>query len=336
MNIVSGPLLAEALAVLRALPRQRQETRDARARFERFKASHPDLPCRLLVASKPGSDEVDYDILLTIAEAGTVSLSWRPDLGVPWIAQYADHWAANFVLSVNDRSTTIQSALLYLSGRLRRRPDLMRDLVDRTLAYAAIEESPPKITEAELEAGVDAFRSGLGLFSGAATQQWLDDMQLTMEALEELVAQTLQLEAFKQAVVAARVRPHFEKHRRDFDRLTVMRLEGLTRLAARDVAEAWRRDGVCPVFNGAVASLRAPRGRLETLFAGDLPAALAGAPDGAVIGPEAEGGAFWVGQVLGRSRARFDQATRDLIGTRLFEAWLAEQRAKASIQWHWV
>jgi hypothetical protein len=143
------------------------------------------------------------------------------------------------------------------------------------------------------------------------------------------------LEKFKAAMVASRVRPHFEAHRRDYDRLTVMRLEGLTRLSARDVADAWRRGGVCPAFNGAV-ELRGPSGRLETSFASDLPAALADAPEGEVVGPQGEGRRFWVGQVLGRRRARFDLATRDLIASQLFEAWLAEQRAKASIQWHWV
>src|SRR3954468_12534485 len=95
--------LAEAIAVLRELPRHRHGERVARARFEQFKRSHPGLSCRLLAEAKPGSDDRDYDILLTIPDAGTVALSWHPDEGVPWTARYADHWAANFVLTVDHR-----------------------------------------------------------------------------------------------------------------------------------------------------------------------------------------------------------------------------------------
>jgi putative peptide maturation system protein len=328
--------LADALALLRELPRHRHGERPARARFEQFKASHPGLPCRLLIEARPGSDDLDYDILLTIAGAGAVALSWHPDHGIPWTARYADHWAANFVLTINGRSTTIQSALLYLSARLQRRPDLMRDLVDRALFFAAIEDAPPEIGEAELEAAVDTFRARQRLYSGAAMQQWLDDMQLTMETLQELVAQSLQLEKFKNTLVADQLRPHFDAHRRDFDRLTVMRLETMMRASARRVAATWRRSGTCPVLDGRQAPPRDASGRLETFFACDLPAAFAGAKEGSVIGPVDGGGTFWVGQVLGRHAARYDGATRERIQDLIIDAWLTGQRSKATIRWHWV
>jgi putative peptide maturation system protein len=332
-----GRALAEAVTLLRELPRHRHAARAARSRFEQFKESYPGLPCRLLIDPKPGSDNVDFDILLTIQDAGSVALSWHPDDGVPWTALVADHWAANYVLTVNGASTSIQSALLYLSARLQRRPDLMRDLVDRSLIFAAIGDAPPEVDDAELEAAVDAFRTGQGLFSGAAMQRWLDDMQLTMETLEELVAQSLQLQKFKEAAVTAQVRPHFEAHRGDFDRLTVMRLDEMTRTSSRRVAEAWRRSKICPVFDRRRAPLRVPSGRLDTLFACDLPAEFAGEPVGSVIGPVSRsGGKFWVGQVLGMEAARFDDATRERIGSLLFEAWLADRRSKAAIRWHWV
>jgi len=290
-----------------------------------------------VIVAKPGSDVLDYDVLLTIPQAGAVALSWRPDEGVPWSARYADHWAANFVLSVNDQPTTIQSALIYLSARLKRRPDLMRELVDRSLTFAAMQETPPEIGDAELESAIDAFRRAQGLFTGVATQAWLDDMQLTMESLEGLVAESLQLQKFKDAITdAAKVRSYFATHRSDFDRLTVMRLEGLTRRSARDVADRWRRRGVCPVFDGRKAPLQSPTGRLDTSFACDLPPELAAEPVNAVIGPVSGGKTLWVAQVLGRSAARFDGATRERIGRQLFEAWLADKRSTASIRWHWV
>src|SRR5258708_4320003 len=80
-----GQALADALALLRALPRERHGMRAAQGRFADFKAAHPGLPCRLLIDEKPGADAVDFDVLLTIdgagagAGAGTVALSWHGD-----------------------------------------------------------------------------------------------------------------------------------------------------------------------------------------------------------------------------------------------------------------
>jgi putative peptide maturation system protein len=328
--------LADALALLRALPRRRGEWRQAEALVARFKVAHPRLPCRLLSEEKPGSDALDHDLLLTIGEAGTLALSWHGDDGVPWVARYADHWAANYVLTVDGRSTTIQSALLYLGAQLRRRPDLMQELVDRALVAAAIAEAPPDISEAELEAAVDAFRESQGLYSGAETQRWLDEMQLTMEALGGLVAQSLQITKFKERLTGPAVTPHFAAHRRDFDRVSLLRLDGLSEPGATHLAEAWRKTGRCPVLEGAAALIDMPNGRIETVFARDLPAELAGADTDAVIGPMPWGGRFRVAQVIRRHAAQLDDATRARIGELLFGAWLAERRTRAAITWHWV
>jgi putative peptide maturation system protein len=329
--------LADAVALLRELPRSdRHAARAARSRFEQFKAAHAGLPCRLLVHTRPGSENLDFDILLTIEDAGSVALSWHPDDGVPWIASVADHWAANYVLTVNGDSTSIQSALLYLSARLQRRPDLMRDLVDRSLIFAAIGDAPPVVADAELEAAVDAFRRGQGLFSGAAMQRWLDEMHLTMETLEELVAQSLQLERFKDATVAAQVRPYFAAHRHNFERLTVVRLEGMTGPFAQRVAKAWRRSKTCPIFSAREGPADAPSGRIDTLFACDLPSEFVGKRAGTVVGPVSSSGKFSVGQVTRVGAARFDRVTRERIKSLLFESWLADQRSTAAIRWHWI
>jgi putative peptide maturation system protein len=328
--------LADAVTLLRELPRHRHAERAARSRFEQFKAAHAGLPCRLLVHTKPGSENLDFDILLTIQDTGSVALSWHPDDGVPWIALVADHWAANYVLTVNGASTSIQSALLYLSARLQRRPDLMRDLVDRSLIFAAIGDTSPEVADAELEAALDAFRRGQGLFSGVAMQRWLDEMHLTMETLEELVAQSLQLEKFKDATVAAQVRPYFRAHRRDFDHLTVVRLEGMTGPFAQRVAKAWRRSKICPIFSARERSSEALSGRIDTLFACDLSSDFVGKPIGSVVGPVSSLGKFSVGQITRVEPARFDRVTRERIKSLLFESWLAGQRSKAVIRWHWI
>jgi putative peptide maturation system protein len=336
VNATFDKAVADAVRLLRELRRHRHATRDTQVRFQRFKSVHPGLQCRLLAYPKPGSGEVDYDILLTIPQAGAVLLYWQPDDGIPWTPRYADHWAANYVLSVDDRSTSIQSALLYLSAHLKRRPDLMRDLVDRSLIFAAIEEAPPEVSDAEVEDAVDAFRAAHGLMSAAATQQWLDEMQLTMDALHDLVAQSVQARKFKESATEADIRPYFAAHRRDFDRLTVLRLEGLRRREARVMAAAWCQSQTCPALDLRQTAPRDPKGRLDKSFAWEVPVELRGQPVGAVIGPVSHGRQFWVAQVLRREPARLDRATRGRIGDLLFRQWLSERRSRAAIRWHWV
>jgi putative peptide maturation system protein len=189
--------LAEAASLLRELPRHRHAITTARQRFRQFTVAHPDTPARLLANARPGCDDTEYDILLIAPDGGTIAVSWHPDQGIPWTALYADHWAANFILTVNGANTSIQSALLYLNRVLNRRPDMMADLVARALTGAAVEASPPPLEEAEIDKAVDEFRIN-GLFSGAETQKWLDEMQLTMEALRSLVSRNLQVRKLRQ------------------------------------------------------------------------------------------------------------------------------------------
>jgi len=167
-------------------------------------------------------------------------------------------------------------------------------------------------------------------------QRWLDEMHLTMETLEELVAQSLQLEKFKDSMLAAKVRPYFAAHRDEFDRLTVVRLEGMTAPFAQRVARAWQRSKICPVFSARGRSSGALNGRIDTLFTCDLPSEFVGKPVGSVVGPVPSLGKFSVGQVTRVEAVRFDRATRERIKSLLFESWLTDQRSKAAIRWHWI
>ena len=145
-------LLADAASLLRELPRDRRETGAARATFQQFRDAHPGVRADLVIDRKPGAETVDYDILLGAPEGGTVVVSWQPDDGVPWTAQQADHWAANYVLTVNGRHTEIQSALLYLKSVLskpvhNRKLDPMEELINGALILEAIEAAPPRLVK---------------------------------------------------------------------------------------------------------------------------------------------------------------------------------------------
>src|SRR5262249_28545584 len=100
--------LADAVAFLRDLPRQREAVPGAPDGRSASLAPPPGLRAALLVDPPPASPRVDYDLLFGAPEGGTVSLNWRADGGVPWVVEYADHWAANHVVTVNDHPVTVQ------------------------------------------------------------------------------------------------------------------------------------------------------------------------------------------------------------------------------------
>ena len=329
--------LSAAAELLQRLPRGRHETRQARELFAGLKTSHPDLLPQLVAHPVPASDTVDYDVLLTRAGAGTLSLTWRADDGVPWAPEHADHWAANFVLSVDAFSVSIQSALLYLNGLMSQRPRVMERLVNRTLFDIAIAGEDIEVSDREVEAAVDAFRSTQGLFTGAATQQWLDERQLSMDALREMVRDTAIARKFKKGLTRDRIAPYFRAHRAEFDRVRVLRVENLPASSAQQFAEAWRATRVCPALGGspAVADCTA---RLDTWCATDLAPEFAVAAVGEIVGPVEweRDGKFAVGQVLSREAAVLDANTQARIHELLLDEWVAERRAAATIQWHWV
>lgn len=336
MSADTDRALADAAALLQQLPRGRHETRLAREQFASLRTSHPDLMPQLVAHPVPASSTVDYDVLLTRAGAGTLSLTWRADDGVPWAPEHADHWAANFVLSVDAFSVSIQSALLYLNGVVAQRPRVMERLVNRALFDIAIAGEDIEVSDQDVEEAVEEFRRTQELHTGAATQQWLDERQLSMAALREMVRDSAVARKFKDGLTHGSIEPYFSAHRAEFDRVRVLSVENLPASSAQQFANAWRATQACPALvNPAVADCTA---RLDTWRAMDLGPEFAAAAVGEVVGPvegELEGESS-VGQVLAREAAVLDADTRARIHELLLDAWVTERRAAANIQWHWV
>jgi putative peptide maturation system protein len=328
--------LSDAVVLLRELPRERKSVAAARSRFNQFKATHGGVPCDLLVDQPPGSHEADYDLMLGAPDGGTVALSWRAEDGVPWTVKYSDHWAANYVLSVNDNHTSIQSALIYLSTKLQRTPNLMEDLTHRSLIHEEIEANPAEASEAEIQKAVDDFRASQGLYSAAETRLWLEKMHLNMDALRELVTFNVQYRKLKKRLTAEKIRPHFKAHRQDFDRLTLIQVWAPTLAVANAVIKAGAKSDLWAAIQSRDALLPLLKTEVTTVFAHELPAAFAGATPKRLLGPERTPQGFWVGELLKRKPARLDAPTQARIEDLLFQGWLAERRQQGKIQWHWL
>jgi putative peptide maturation system protein len=252
--------------------------------------------------------------------------------------EYADHWAANYVVSVNDYHVSIQEALMALKLTGRRHPDLMAELVGDALMWQALEEDAPLVSEVELQQAADDFRSANGLCSAEATHRWLEEMQLSMAQFQRLLQGGLLTRKLKERVTEGGVQPYFAAHREQFDIVHCFRADAATETGARRLAEAARTDGLLAATQAQVAAAEGQdlQGSLMARHRHELPAALAAAAPGAVVGPVAEGQRYWVAQVLGQQPAQLDAQTRTAIRVQLFQAWLAEQRQRATVRWHWM
>lgn len=338
MSLVLRDALIDGSSLLRELPRLRGDVAKAQARFDTFRASHPDLRADLLVDQLPGAPRVDYDILIAHPDGGTVALSWRADHGSPWCVEHTEHWAANFVLSVNDVHVTVQHAILSLRLGARRFPSQLTELVDEQLIGQEIEKDPPPVSDEELQAEADVVRAAHHLHRADATVRWLEELGLTTERFEDLLRFGVQVRKLKDRVTQDRAAAYFDAHARKFAVIRFFRLDGATEESARQLAETARAGGLWTAAQTWLVGTpgREWSGSMLSRHAVELPPELAAAEPGEVVGPVADGLRYWIAEVLGRDTPRLDEQTRSAIRDLLFEEWLAERRQHAVVRWHWM
>ncbi|MFY0568498.1 TIGR04500 family putative peptide maturation system protein [Archangium lansingense] len=332
-----GPVLEQAATLLRELPHAYDAVREARRRVADWEAGHSGLHATLWVDQPPGSPRVDYDLLLSFPGDGSLGLSWRPDDGVPWTVCYADHWAANYVVTVNNQSLTVQQALMALRMGERSHPDMMTHLVNQLILFYVVEQERPSVTDPELQETADRFRQANGLHTAAATRRWLEELGLSQVRFEELIEKTAQSRKVRERVVAERLVSYFEAHRTDYDQVRLFEVNAPTAALTERMVAMAREIGLLAATEAMSRedSVRL-EGSLTTRFAGALHPALRVAQQGTVIGPYGAGARSWVAQIHGREEARLEGATREAVQEAAFQEWLVEQRAVATVCWHWM
>lgn len=336
-------VLSEAVTLLRDLANTGDDPRAARSRVAEWRAGHAGLRADLLVHKPPAADRAEYDLLLGLPGdgAGTVALSWCPDRCEPWAIAYADHWASNYLVTVNNTPTTIQEALLYLRSIKGNYPDVMEAILEHHLLSEGMSEKPPSVSPQELQEGADRFRQAHGLFTAEAMRRWLDEVRLSASQFEQLITENVQRRKFKQALVEEGIGPYLEAHRAEFDTVRLFQAEvpgrqDAERLAAdarargdlRTAVEEWVSAAECPVGLAGI---------LRVAVASKLAAWIPEAGAGAVAGPYREGRCWQLAQILGREPAAdLEGATREAVADAVFHEWLTGQRERAVIRWHWM
>ncbi|MGP4095958.1 TIGR04500 family putative peptide maturation system protein [Nonomuraea sp. KM90] len=311
--------LESGTELLRSLPRRRAGVPDARRAADAYARRYPDVRAQLIVDRRPGTQVVDYDLVLDHPGGGTVALTAPPEDGVPFLVDHSTHWAAGHLVSVDDVDLSVSQALTMLRSLSRGGASPYQEIVDQCLLAAAVDEEAP-VDPADLQATADEFRRGRGLHGRAATLAWMAAAGMSGERFETYIAGIARRRRFRLDKEAELAGAHLAAHRADFARVRAVWATG---------PEKVDLDGEPSSYGEAVVTV-------GTRWEGELPEALRGAPVGRVVGPEElPRGGFLTGRVLSRSPAEADAETLAAAGRAAFAGWLAGRRAAARVEWHW-
>lgn len=329
-------VLAEAVELLRALPRRRPDVPHARRSVERWRAAHPETRAQLVADVRPGSPLVDYDLVLDHPGGGSVALTAPADDGVPWTVDHSTHWASGVLLAVDGQELLIQNALLTLRARTAGEPSIQQELIDYCVMEALVALEPDPTPE-ELQEASDAYRRRRGLLSRDQMLRWLEEVGLTGPAYDNHIHGLALRRRVRARVERETARDQLRRDPAAFDRVSAVWATGpearLSALAAHeDPLLALAGTLLEPPGDEPGAELTVTAARR---VARELPEPLRGAAAGAVVGPVPYGRDHLVGVVRERlPAAPEDPATLAAAGRAGFAAFMAERRAAATVIWH--
>ncbi|MEU1883700.1 TIGR04500 family putative peptide maturation system protein [Streptosporangium sp. NPDC020072] len=344
--MADGRTLAEALRVL-------TDGADLGA----FRRANPGLRVRLVAQREEFDGSLQHALLLKEPDGSTVSLSWSPDLGLPWPLRGVHRAAEHLLLRVNGVETPVARAVACLDFVWDERGVADR-LVTDCLVREALEEEPEPISDAELQRAMDAFRRARGLLTGAGTRAWMERNHISHAELEELVAVEASVARLRSRVAAGRVEDWFAAHGRDLDAVRLARVvlapanprspesprsPGLGSSGLGSPGLGNPDDFLADVERAFAAGLAVPGEVFVTArrpeLAGEIgeeaaEVVLSAAP-GTLAGPFPTALGDLTVKVLAVEPAVLDDAVRDLVERRIFAEWIERRRRAAKIEWFW-
>ncbi|MEV8630687.1 TIGR04500 family putative peptide maturation system protein [Streptosporangium sp. NPDC051023] len=325
--MVDGRTLADALALLSG--------GTARRDLDGFRADHPDVRIRLVSQREEYDGSLQHALLIKDRDGATVSLSWCPDLALPWPLRGVHRAGEHLLLRVNGVETPVARAVACLDfiwdeSRLADR------LVTDSLVREAMQETSEPLTDAELQEAMNAFRRARGLLTGAETLAWMDRNRISHHELEELVAAEASVARLRSRIAAEGVEDWFAEHGRSLDVARVARVVLTPGTVLPDPGPGGFLESVERAFADGTA---VPGEVFATLRREELDRETADAvfavEPGTVVGPfPTEQGDLMV-KVLSVESAILDDTTRDLAERRIFADWVERRRSTAKIEWFW-
>jgi len=340
MNDHDARLAVKVLRALRAIVRERMAPAEAMRTLPQGETYDGRRLVELLWDDARDGTGRHYDALVHLADGATLSLAWCAPLAVPWPLRGARRFDDADLLRVGDRTLGVGEAFGHIDAMLADRAVGAR-LVELCLVREELERSPVRITAADRQRAMDAFRRTHGLHKAEACRAWMARRGLSEEQFAQIIEDHAALAVLRRRVTADAVPAFFAAHREAYDRLQVAVVECRDEAAARRL-RAELESGQTDFLLAAQASLAGREGSAvvaRSLRRGLQPAPWFDeayrAPAGALVGPVVDGERVLVLKVLARTPAALDDATREAVASELFARWLAERREQTSVEWFW-
>ena len=243
------------------------------------------------------------------------------------------------IISVNDLQISTDMFLRYgrITGQLK---ELVDGVINTLLIEAGAKEAGITVSDEELQAEADRFRSQLGLYSAKDTGEWLKALDLNIEDLESFCNGTVLSSKLCNALFADKAEEYFTVNKLNFDKAEVSQMvvaeeslakelllqlkEGESRFA--DLAKDYSLDKANGRLGGYTGWVS--RESLGSSFAG----AIFSAVPGEIVGPVETDEGYHLVMVHDIYHAEFSDDIKDTVMKRLMNHWLDEQRGKAVIK----
>lgn len=336
-----GTLLEDAAAVLVRLRGERVPVDAAWTEIAALRARHPGRTIELVWERESYTAGIHYDLLLELGD-GTLSVSYCGDEEVPWPARGLQRVSESLVLRVNGDPIQIGQVVTSLDYAWHQL-HVGRHLIDMSLIDQEIRERKIGVSDEQLAGALHAFRTRRRLFTAVSVERWLAEHGASPAQLEHHLRQDVARAELKRQVVGGPEEQavYFARCRADLERIQVARIFVTERAAADALVDEL---SARPQLFLAAAQRQFAAGTgsgdvfatwwREELDADDAASLFATEP-GQLAPVLVSGRGFEVVQVLRRVGAALDDETCARIADRRFDAWLAERRAQARVEWFW-
>ncbi len=247
------------------------------------------------------------------------------------------NWQEFVALEVNGEEITLPEVLS--AAQFRGQLGFLQALADTALIRQAAAQQGIEVSDEELQAAADQFRTKHELHKAAELLQWLADRHLTLAVWESLLEEKILTNKLRTKLTEGKVELYFAQNKLSFDAATISRIVVANEPLAKELrsqiieedadfyalARQHSQDAVTRPASGYAGMVR----RADLIST--LEAAIFGAVAGAVVGPFKTEAGWELVKVEGRQPAQLDDATRAKIITTIFAEWLDERRNKARI-----
>ncbi|KST61837.1 TIGR04500 family putative peptide maturation system protein [Mastigocoleus testarum] len=339
--------LEDVFAYLMQLHQDNIHPKVARKRLRRLQQQYPNTEINLLWEEESYDYSVHYDVLLRHPGEGTVSVSFCPDRALPWPMRGVHRWHDADLVKVNNTVLTIEQAIGCLDS-VWDEPKLVNRLLNACLIQEELEKNPIELTDSELQLAIDGWRRAHRLYTSEDTYRWMSQRSMTHTQLEQYVTTEAVVAKLRDKVTASRIKDYFTQHKANFDTAHVAQFSIHGKQKAEqlyqqvlsgdiDFWQAAQQQFLAASQKSVEQTSRMLFAELQRRQMTDQKAnAIFSEKPGKLLKPlKTDDDCYELILVLAIPPTCFDVKMQQTIKRILFEAWLAERRQVAKVEWYW-